>query len=225
MMVIKTISYWFLIRMLQSDHCLKGGQNSLKDVKFNYSFLFLYHSPMNNLSATLWSQIRTVQNFPKPGICFYDLTPLFMNSIETLTDALIASIPAEQLEAVDSFIAVEARGFVLATLLAQRTGKALILVRKAGKLPPPVVGVGYSLEYGLDRLEMSAELSSQKVIIVDDVLATGGTLKAVKQLAEKCNHEVLGASIFLDLPDLHGDLGLNIWSSLNNQQQPAQDVA
>lgn len=175
---------------------------------------------MSNQSTALWSHIRTVQDFPKPGICFFDLTPLFMKNIGLLTDALIASIPAEKLEEVESFIAVEARGFVLASLLAQRTGKGLILVRKAGKFPPPVVGVGYSLEYGLDRLEMSAEIQSQKVIIVDDVLATGGTLKAVKQLAEKCHHNVLGASIFLDLPDLHADLGLDIWTVLDDKSKP-----
>ena len=180
---------------------------------------------MINSSTALWSNIRTVQNFPKPGICFFDLTPLFMNSIEPLTDALIASIPAEQLAEVESFVAVEARGFVLASLLAQRTGKGLLLVRKAGKLPPPVVGVGYSLEYGMDRLEMSANIQPQKVIIVDDVLATGGTLKAVKQLMDKCHHTILGASIFLDLPDLHGDLGLNVWSVLDDKSMPQQDVA
>ncbi|KGT47271.1 adenine phosphoribosyltransferase [Acinetobacter sp. HR7] len=177
------------------------------------------------MSTSLWSHIRTVQDFPKPGICFFDLTPLFMNNIGALTDALIASIPAEKLEEVDSFIAVEARGFVLASLLAQRTGKGLLLVRKAGKLPPPVVGVGYSLEYGLDRLEMSAEVQSKKVIIVDDVLATGGTLKAVRELAAKCNHEVLGASIFLDLPDLHNDLGLDIWTVLDDKSKPEVEAA
>lgn len=180
---------------------------------------------MSNLSTTLWSNIRTVQDFPKPGICFFDLTPLFMSNIEPLTDALIASIPAEKLEQVDSFVAVEARGFVLASLLAQRLGKGLLLVRKAGKLPPPVVGVGYSLEYGMDRLEMPADIEAQKIIIVDDVLATGGTLKAVKQLVDKCNHEILGASIFLDLPDLHSDLGLDIWSVLDDKSQPEQEVA
>ena len=148
-----------------------------------------------------------------------------MSNIEPLTDALIASIPAEQLAEVDSFVAVEARGFVLASLLAQRLGKGLLLVRRAGKLPPPVVGVGYSLEYGLDRLEMVANTPSQKVIIVDDVLATGGTLKAVKQLAEKCNHEILGASIFLDLPDLHQDLGMEIWTVLDDKSKPEADVA
>ena len=148
-----------------------------------------------------------------------------MSNIEPLTDALIASIPAEQLAEVDSFVAVEARGFVLASLLAQRLGKGLLLVRKAGKLPPPVVGVGYSLEYGLDRLEMAANTPSQTVIIVDDVLATGGTLKAVNQLVAKCNHEVLGASIFLDLPDLHADLGLKIWSVLDDKSKPESVAA
>lgn len=148
-----------------------------------------------------------------------------MSNLEPLTDALIASIPAEKLAEVDSFVAVEARGFVLASLLAQRLGKGLLLVRKAGKLPPPVVGVGYSLEYGLDRLEMAANIASQKVIIVDDVLATGGTLKAVKQLVKKCHHEVLGASIFLDLPDLHADLGLEIWSVLDDKSKPESVAA
>ncbi|AXQ23098.1 adenine phosphoribosyltransferase [Acinetobacter wuhouensis] len=179
---------------------------------------------MMNMSTVLWSSIRTVQDFPKPGICFYDLTPLFMNNLVELTDALIASIPAEQLAEVDSFVAVEARGFVLASLLAQRTGKSLLLVRKAGKLPPPVIGVGYSLEYGLDRLEMSADIEPQKVIIVDDVLATGGTLKAVKQLMNKCEHTVLGASIFLDLPDLHKDLGMTVWSVLDETSKPVEEA-
>ena len=72
---------------------------------------------------------------------------------------------------------------------------------------------------------MSADIQPQKVMIVDDVLATGGTLKAVKQLMNKCNHTVLGASIFLDLQDLHGDLGLTIWSVLDEQSKPEAAVA
>ena len=175
-----------------------------------------------NKSTALWSNIRAVHNFPKPGICFYDLTPLFMTQLEALTDALIQSLPEAELADVESFVAVEARGFILASLLAQRTGKGLLLVRKAGKLPPPVVGVGYSLEYGLDRLEMSADIAPQKVIIVDDVLATGGTLNAVKQLMHKCDHTVLGASIFLDLSQLHGDLGMTVWSVLDEASKPLE---
>ena len=147
-----------------------------------------------------------------------------MNNLVELTDALIASIPVKQLNAVDSFVAVETRGFVLASLLAQRTGKGLLLVRKAGKLPPPVIGVGYSLEYGLDRLEMSADIKAQKVIIVDDVLATGGTLKAVNELMHKCQHTVLGASVFLNLTDLHKDLDLKIWSVLDEHSKPVEQA-
>ena len=206
------------------EKCSFIGHFLDKALKFAHSF-FSASLPMSNLSATLWSNIRSVQDFPKPGICFFDLTPLFMGNIELLTDALVASIPADKLEQVESFVAVEARGFVLASLLAQRLGKSLLLVRKAGKLPPPVVGVGYSLEYGRDRLEMSADIQPQKIIIVDDVLATGGTLKAVKQLVSKCHHEVLGASIFLDLPDLHTDLGLEVWSVLDDKSQPETKVA
>jgi len=175
-----------------------------------------------NMSTTLWSNIRTVQNFPKQGTCFYDLTPLFMNNFTELTDALIASIPIEKLGDVDSFVAVEGRGLVLASLLAQRTGKGLLLVYKAGKLPQPVVGVGYSLEYGLNRLEMPANVRPQKVIIVDDILATGGTLKAVKQLMSQCKHTILGASIFLDLPNFHQDLGMPIWSVLDETSKPLE---
>jgi adenine phosphoribosyltransferase len=88
-----------------------------------------------------------------------------------------------QLQQVESFVAVEARGFVLA-IIGTTITKGLLLVRKAGKLPPPVECVGYSLEYGSDQLEMSAQIEAQKVILVDDVLATGGTLKAVNQLCQ-----------------------------------------
>jgi len=72
---------------------------------------------------------------------------------------------------------------------------------------------------------MSADIKGQKVIVVDDVLATGGTLRAVKQLVEKCHHQVLGASIFLDLPDLHQDLGMNIWSVLDEKSKPESNAA
>ncbi|MEB3753430.1 adenine phosphoribosyltransferase [Acinetobacter sp. MD2(2019)] len=175
-----------------------------------------------NFAQTFWTQIRTVPNFPKAGICFYDLTPLLVNHIQELAEALVASIPAEQIAQVDSFVAVEARGFVLASFLAQHLNKGLILVRKAGKLPPPVVGVGYSLEYGVDKLEMSANLEPQNVILVDDVLATGGTLKAVHSLAEKCHMTVLGASILLDLDDVHADLGMKVWSVVKESEKPKQ---
>ncbi|WP_407648002.1 adenine phosphoribosyltransferase [Acinetobacter pollinis] len=166
------------------------------------------------LTEMLWSHIRTVPDFPREGICFYDLTPLFLDQINALTDALIESIPDQYLKDVDSFMAVEARGFVLASFLAQRLNKGLILVRKAGKLPPPVVGVEYSLEYGTDKLELSASIQPQKVILVDDVLATGGTLRATQKLAEKSHLDVLGTSVLLDLELLDAPLDMNVWSVL-----------
>lgn len=173
-----------------------------------------------NLTETLWSHIRTVPDFPRSGICFYDLTPLFLDQIEALTDALIQSMPEEKLAQVDSFMAVEARGFVLAIFLAQRLNKGLILVRKAGKLPPPVVGVEYSLEYGTDKLELSANIHPQKVILVDDVLATGGTLRATQQLAEKSKLDVLGTSVLLDLELLNAPLDMDVWSVLQESTKP-----
>ncbi|MCF9046182.1 adenine phosphoribosyltransferase [Acinetobacter nectaris] len=173
-----------------------------------------------NLTETLWSHIRTVPDFPRSGICFYDLTPLFLDQIEALTNALIQSMPEEKLAQVDSFMAVEARGFVLASFLAQRLNKGLILVRKAGKLPPPVVGVEYSLEYGTDKLELSANIHPQKVILVDDVLATGGTLRATQQLAEKSKLDVLGTSVLLDLELLNAPLDMNVWSVLQESTKP-----
>lgn len=173
-----------------------------------------------NLTETLWSHIRTVPDFPRSGICFYDLTPLFLDQIEALTDALIQSMPEEKLAQVDSFMAVEARGFVLASFLAQRLNKGLILVRKAGKLPPPVVGMEYSLEYGTDKLELSANIQPQKVILVDDVLATGGTLRATQQLAEKSKLDVLGTSVLLDLELLNSPLDMDVWSVLQESTKP-----
>ncbi|OTG87575.1 adenine phosphoribosyltransferase [Acinetobacter sp. ANC 4558] len=180
---------------------------------------------MHNLSTRLWSHIRVVQDFPKSGQCFFDLTPLFSSNISFLTDAFIERIPAEQLAAVDCFMAVETRGFAIASLLAQRLDKGLILVRKAGKLPPPVIGIGSSLDYGKDRLEISAQIKAQNVMIIDDILATGNTLNAVKQLAEKAQHHVLGASILLNLSSDHSNLNTNIWSILDEKSRPKLKVA
>lgn len=173
-----------------------------------------------NFSEIFWTHIHAVPNFPKAGICFYDLTPLLIDRIPELTEALVESIPAEKIEAVDSFIAVEARGFVLASFLAQRLNKGLILVRKAGKLPPPVVAQEYSLEYGTDKLEISADIKPQNVILVDDILATGGTLKAVRALATKCGLNVLGTSVLLDLDSIDCDIGMDVWAVVKESSKP-----
>lgn len=153
-----------------------------------------------------WQTIRTVPDFPKPGIQFYDLTPLLLTHVRAVTDALIAAVPQDELAQVEAFAAIEARGFVLASMLADRLDKGLILLRKKGKLPPPVQRQFYELEYGQDGLEIHAETPAKRIMLVDDVLATGGTLRAAGQLCLDAGHAVHGALILLDLPQLHTEL-------------------
>ncbi|MFB6347930.1 adenine phosphoribosyltransferase [Moraxella marmotae] len=160
----------------------------------------------------LWHHVRVVPDFPKAGIEFYDISPLLHQHNQALISALVAAVPSDLLASVDALVAVESRGFILASLLAAHLNKGLILVRKAGKLPPPVHRQSYGLEYGNDTLEISAELEPANVLIIDDVLATGGTLTATHQLCQKANLNALGALVLLDLPALHGDLTLPYWT-------------
>lgn len=175
------------------------------------------------MTHPLWEHIRTVLDFPKSGIEFYDITPLLNGHHDKLIDAMIAAVPADVMADTDTIVGIESRGFVLASLLAVRLHKKLILVRKAGKLPPPVHAQSYDLEYGQGTLEISAELEPAKVLIIDDVLATGGTLKAAHSLCIKANLTPLGSLVLLDLPALHGDLGLTYWTVL--EKQPHQKAS
>lgn len=161
-----------------------------------------------------WQIIRVVPDFPKQGIAFYDITPLLRAHVNAVIDALLAAIPQPVFEAVDCFGAIEARGFIFASLLAGRTGKGMVLVRKEGKLPPPVANKSYALEYGSDTLEMQAGLAPANVLLVDDILATGGTLSAAVGLCEAAGHQVLGALVLLDLVDLHQPLAIPLYTVL-----------
>lgn len=163
-----------------------------------------------------WQIIRTVPDFPKAGIEFYDIVPLLTEHIDDVIDELLASLPTGMFDNVDYLVGVESRGFLFASLLAGRTGKGLTVVRKAGKLPPPVVSLSYDLEYGSDTLQMQQKTSqeSKKVLIIDDILATGGTLKATHQLCEQAGYDVVGALVLIDLVDLHQDIGLPMFSVL-----------
>ena len=167
-----------------------------------------------NLDHPFWQAIRTVPDFPKAGIDFYDITPLLRNHINAVIDALLAALPEGLLDEVDCLGAVEARGFVFASLLAGRLGKGMILLRKPGKLPPPVANKAYSLEYGKDTLEMQNNLPPERVLLVDDILATGGTLTTAYELCKSANHTVVGALVLLDLVDLHGDFPVPIYTVL-----------
>lgn len=153
----------------------------------------------------LYKYITDVPDFPEQGIVFKDITPLlasptaFLQAVDEMAEPFIDS-------RVDIVVGIESRGFLLAGSIAERIGSGVGLVRKPGKLPRDTVSVTYDLEYGTDTLEIHADAFSggDRVLIVDDVLATGGTLAASKELVEKAGGSVLGATILLELSFLNG---------------------
>ena len=155
--------------------------------------------------APLRSLIRTIPDFPEPGIQFRDITPLLADA-RGLTQALDALERSIEPASVDIVAAIEARGFLLAGALAQRLGAGVVPVRKPGKLPGPTLGVDYALEYGSDRLEIHEDAigPARRVLLVDDVLATGGTLLAARSLLERAGAHLVGAAVLVELTALAG---------------------
>jgi adenine phosphoribosyltransferase len=149
--------------------------------------------------------VRDVPDFPQKGIVFKDITPLLSDpaSFRNAIDFMAAPLRAGDF---DLLVGIESRGFIFASALALELGKGHIPVRKPGKLPAKTVQISYQLEYGSDRLEMHADAiqKGQRVVIVDDVLATGGTAKGVASLVEKVGGEVVGLSFFIELGFLNG---------------------
>ncbi|MFM9903618.1 MAG: adenine phosphoribosyltransferase [Pyrinomonadaceae bacterium] len=149
--------------------------------------------------------IREVPDFPKPGINFYDITTLLIDpaGLKGTIDALAALVPEGK---IDTVIGVESRGFIFAVPLALRVGAGFIPVRKPKKLPAEKVSISYDLEYGQDTLEMHKDAVSEghRVLIVDDLLATGGTARAVTDLVESVGGTVAGLLFVVELDFLNG---------------------
>lgn len=149
--------------------------------------------------------VRTVPDFPKPGIAFRDLTPLFADAtaLRTLVDQLVERCRPM---ACETIVGIEARGFLVGPPMACAMGVGFVPVRKPGKLPRPTHGVDYALEYGMDRVEVHREdiQPGQAVLIVDDLLATGGTAAACTTLVEMAGARVCGYGFIAELRGLAG---------------------
>jgi adenine phosphoribosyltransferase len=157
-----------------------------------------------SLADVIASLTRNVADFPKPGIQFKDLTPLFADrhGLALVTDALV-----DVASGADLVAGIDARGFLVAAAVACRLGTGMLAIRKGGKLPPPVFAEQYELEYGSATLEIPAdgiELRDRSVMIIDDVLATGGTLAAAARLLRHAGANVTGAGVVVELTALGG---------------------
>lgn len=148
--------------------------------------------------------IRTIPDFPKPGVQFRDITTLLLDpaALAATIDRLAALHPGP----IDMVAGIEARGFIFGAAVAHALGAGLVLIRKDGKLPGATIGVDYALEYGADRVEMheDALVPGARVLLVDDLIATGGTALAAIRLLRKAGAELVGAGFVIDLPDLGG---------------------
>jgi adenine phosphoribosyltransferase len=160
---------------------------------------------LESLASQLAQEIRDVADFPRPGILFKDITPIL--SSPALFSEVVRSIGREAASAaVDVVVGIESRGFLFAAPVALLLGTGLVPVRKPGKLPHRTIRVEYQLEYGVDVLEAHADaiLPGQRVLIVDDVLATGGTAAAAAELIRELGGEVVGATVVVELAALGG---------------------
>ena len=151
------------------------------------------------------SRIRTIPDYPRKGVMFRDITTLLQDPVgfRKAVDELV------QLHAgtrIDKVAGIEARGFILGGAVAHQLSTGFVPVRKMGKLPWDTIGEDYQLEYGSDRVEMHTDaiVRGDKVLLVDDLIATGGTAEATIKLIEKAGGQVMGCSFVIDLPDLGG---------------------
>lgn len=148
------------------------------------------------------SHIRDVPDFPIPGVLFRDVSPLLQNA-EVFSQVANDFGKLIDLKSVDLFVGIESRGFIFAAQMAAKYNKGFLPLRKAGKLPPPVYQESYDLEYGKATLEMSPAIKKMNVVICDDVLATGGTLKASINLCERAGFNVQDILVLINLTFLN----------------------
>ena len=157
------------------------------------------------ITADLRRFIRDIPNFPTPGILFKDITPLLLDSaaLDAAISALASPLARER---VDFVVAAEARGFILGAALARELGAGFVPARKPGKLPGETITAQYALEYGLDALEVHADAlaGGARVLVHDDLLATGGTASALCDLVEELGGEIVGCSFLVELSALGG---------------------
>jgi adenine phosphoribosyltransferase len=146
--------------------------------------------------------IRDVPNFPIEGVLFRDVSPLLQNA-DAFSAVAQDFSKLIDLKSVDMFVGIESRGFIFAAQMAAAFNKGFLPLRKAGKLPPPVIQKSYELEYGKATLEISPAASSSRVVICDDVLATGGTLKAAHELCEQAGYQVVDLMVLINLTFLN----------------------
>lgn len=158
------------------------------------------------ISSAVERLMRRVEDFPSTGVQFCDLTPVLADPGGF--DAVVRGLAAgHEVGSIDYVAGLDARGFLLAGAVAVRLHTGVLAIRKAGKLPPPVHSRSYELEYGAATLELPADgldLSGKRVLVVDDVLATGGTLSAAVGLLDDCGAIVAGLSVVLEVPGLGG---------------------
>lgn len=149
--------------------------------------------------------IRAIPDFPKPGVVFRDVTTLFADArgFRAAVDRLLVPYAGQR---IDKVVALEARGFVMGGAVAHQLGCGFVPIRKAGKLPGPVISEDYDLEYGSATVELHEDAiqPGERILLVDDLLATGGTAEAGIKLVERQGGEIIGCAFFVDLPDLGG---------------------
>jgi adenine phosphoribosyltransferase len=159
----------------------------------------------NEFQFDLRASIRTIPDYPKPGIMFRDITTLLGNAraFRRAVDELVQPWAGSK---IDKVAGMEARGFILGGAVAHQVSAGFIPIRKKGKLPHKRVSIAYSLEYGLDEMEMheDAVAAGEKVIVVDDLIATGGTAEGAVKLLKQQGADVLAACFIIDLPELGG---------------------